>query len=123
MVSAVWDDDRAAYSLRSPFEARDAIKRGVPWHLREWDAMRKVWWIDPAAIDDLRNSLERSGFRLTVSAPRASAPAVDWVEEAFKACPAESRPRLRRGLMAVFHPDAGGNEDLAKRINAAAGNG
>lgn len=111
------------FLVRSPYEAKDEIKT-LPWHLREWDADRKVWWVDAAAMDDLAARLDDAGYRVRRSggpgavAPRAQS--ADWVSGAFRDCPPGGRERLRRGLMAAFHPDAGGDEETAKRINVVA---
>lgn len=119
-VSATWDIHECSYVVRSPFEAKDAI-RGLPMHLRRWDSELRVWRVDATCIESLKARLRRVGFRLTVIEPADQGEnGRDWVDEAFKQCPPSNRERLRRSLMAAFHPDAGGDEQIAKRINMVA---
>jgi hypothetical protein len=41
-----------------------------------------------------------------------------WLNAAFRACTREQRSKLYRQLSIVFHPDAGGDEELMKALNA-----
>lgn len=121
-VTAVLDESDMTYVVRSPFEAKEAIK-SLPYYARKWDAGAKAWRVDAGFIGHLRLALRAEGFHLLVTENPSTLPpaaAVDWVAEAFKACPVSNRDTLRRGLMRAFHPDAGGSEEIAKRINRQA---
>lgn len=128
----VMGDGRArAYS---PYEAREVLKAAVPSSMRRWDKARKCWHIKEQAVPWLAEALRAFGYTVFVTdaagdpykrpgtKPQGfrSTPSPQWVEDAFRECPVSSVDKLRRGLMAAFHPDAGGSLDLAQRINAAA---
>lgn len=116
-------DGRA--EVRSPFSAKETIKESVPPWLREWDKPRRCWIIAGSEAAELAQALRLAGFQVSVTDTRPKAappppPRRSWVEQAFDACPAALRPKLRRALMGIFHPDIGGSPELAQEINRVA---
>lgn len=128
-VSATYQAFSGEYIVRSPFGAKDAIKR-LPAYARRWDADGKVWKIDAAHIEHLRKELSRDGYTLVVTNPPpkpnraqpkpAPRSPLAWVEDAFRACPQGNRNKLRAGLLRAMHPDVGGDTVTAQKINEIA---
>lgn len=115
--------------VRSPYAARDVIKDAVPSTLRSWSKSKKVWLIDPSERQHLEAVLRVAGYQVLVigdstpppRTPPPQPPRRSWVDQAFDVCPAHLRPKLRRALMSVFHPDLGGDTSaIAKQINTTA---
>lgn len=125
VTSDIWAD------VFSPFVAKDLIK-AMP--SSQWSTARKCWRIDLAYVNMAADALRQAGYTVYVTdadgKPYGSSgshgtrntPATDWIEQAFQAAPRDRAEKLRRGLMAVFHPDHGGDTEVAKRINVAADN-
>jgi hypothetical protein len=121
------DDDR--FALRSAFDRVfvDTLKTEIPPACREWDALKKMWYIDNAYADvvgDLVESLDghimdkRPQGVTTVGIPvplrdactllyvTPDAP-ISVAEAAFKA------------LAKRHHPDVGGDTETMQRLNNA----
>ncbi len=122
-------DGHGHADIRSPFEAKEIIKV-IP--SRRWSKSGKRWSIDESYINLAADALRQAGYKVFVtdlagnpyqsvgSHGTRSTPAPDWVAAAFAAAPKDRVDKLRRGLMASFHPDVGGDPEVAKRINAEA---
>lgn len=111
-----------------PYDHRH-IPKSMPG--RRWDADRKAWTVPTALLDVLADALREAGLMVFVHREngtewqsgahgRGDTPAAGWVAAAFDAVNVELVPVLRRGLLAAFHPDRGGDPELAKQINTAA---
>ena len=114
----------------SPFRVKD-IMRGIP--SRRWDPRARCWRIDELFVDMCADALRQAGLEVFVTHRDGtpyrggtgthgtrSTPAPDWVEAAFAACPPSNVPKLKKVLLTIFHPDAGGSADIARRIITAA---
>ncbi len=115
----------------NPFEMRD-VMRSIP--TRTYSKAAKCWTIETTFIDLCIISLESAGCttfvtypdgrpwtRRSSSSPRSSSSSSNsWVEDIFTACPPANVNRLRKSLLACFHPDVGGDADITRRIIAAA---
>lgn len=122
----VQSPDRAAAYV--PYDFRH-IPGSIPG--RRWDRDRKAWLVSTSMLDVLADALREAGVTVYLHRGdgtewrsgkhgRRSAPAADWVSEAFHSVADELVPVLRRSLLAAFHPDRGGDPELAKRVNAVA---
>jgi len=113
----------------SPFEAKNIIK-AIP--TRSWSKPGKCWQVDIDYINMAADSLRHCGYTVFVTDldgkkygstgthGKGSTPAADWVAAAFAAAPKDRCDKMRRGLLVAFHPDVGGDPEVAKRINAEA---
>ncbi len=122
-------DGHGHADIYSPFAAKGII-RMIP--TRTWSKTRKCWSIDEFCINLTADALRQAGYEVFVTDQDGreyestgvhgtrSTPAADWVEHAFAVVPADKIATLRRGLMASFHPNVGGDPEVAKRINVEA---
>ena len=125
IITATKDTFTGEWQVRSPFAAKDIIKMAVPTYQRRWSKPERCWYVDAAAWPGLKRTLQSVGYTVvdvSQKPPPRTSPkaATSWVRQAFEACSPELRPKLRAGLLRVFHPDVGGPPDLAKEINTTA---
>lgn len=132
-VQIVVFGDGSSADVYSPYEAVDLVKAVVPGSLRSWSKTDRCWRI-VHCVGLLADALRQAGYTVyTTTADgqpwrseshrqgRGAKPSPSWIEEAFQSCPVTAVDKLRRGLMAIWHPDKEtGDSALALRINAAA---
>ncbi len=120
--------DAAVYS---PYEFKEIVK-SFPG--RRYNKARKCWIVPVAFVNSVADALRLAGVQVFVTDSHGQAwtgstskthghrdtPAVDWVEEAFKAVRPDKADKLRRGLLLAFHPDHGGSHEISVQINQAA---
>jgi len=103
----------------------ESLKAWIPSSERRWSPHEYCWRVRATYKDALTNILKEHGFvivesRKSSSQPRSSPTSsepTDWVKAIFDVCPSQHLERLWRGLQNVFHPDIGGDTNIAKRIN------
>lgn len=107
----------------SPYSAKDAIKT-IPG--RRWDKAARQWVIPAAYAADAEAILWRYCSHVDVRdnrpPPPPSRPAVRYdnpFTAVLEAVPDGLRRKVYRSLAVVLHPDHGGDEQLAKALNAA----
>jgi hypothetical protein len=129
-TATITKDPKSRYTALVRFRydraAVDAIKT-VPG--RSWDPDRKVWTVPIDVASVARRALELIGMTVQLDMPSATPPtppprpapkptpaaAVDLV---LAALPPDQRRRVLRALAAATHPDAGGDLELSKYVNA-----
>lgn len=115
----------------TPFALAD-IMRSMP--SRTWSKTDRCWRINTTFIDLCATSLSAAGCTVRITHPdgrpwtarqspqprTTPASSSDWVAGVFRDVPDHHVARLRKSLLAVFHPDVGGSADITRRIIAAA---
>lgn len=95
-----------------------------------WDPEQRFWWAWPDDLDSGLRAMERLGYQIIDTLQReqqtqhAADPdpvvsRVDFYEAMLRRLPPEDRTAKYRDLMRAFHPDACGDSEEAKAINAA----
>ncbi len=110
------------------------LKYSISWTFRKWDPNKKVWLIHISCLKELLEilkkyysiivNIENSYFKslldniIDISKYRSNN---DPYSDLFLLpnAPIELVKSARRVLMKLYHPDVGGNEEIAKRINMA----
>lgn len=106
----------------SPFAAKDALKT-IPG--RRWDKTARQWVIPAAYAYDAEQILWRYCSHVDVRDNRPAPPPPPAMRRdnpftaVLEAVPDGLRRKVYRSLAAVLHPDHGGDEQLAKALNAA----
>ncbi len=111
--------------IRSPFEAKDAIKT-MP--IRRWDPSIKCWVIPAEDVDELQAILEAEGFKVIITGvreqrrdppPRNGRNTETWADGLFTALNPALAEKAYKALVRVIHPDVGGSTEAMKQLNAA----
>jgi hypothetical protein len=92
----------------------------IPSSDREWNPEDKTWKIRRTHLESISKILKQCSFQTTVDTIDRAVRIVektDWIKEIFSLCPPQHYAKLYKGMMSSFHPDVGGNNDIAKRIN------
>ncbi|MFN8105085.1 MAG: hypothetical protein U0U69_11540 [Acidimicrobiia bacterium] len=107
----------------SPYAAKDELKT-IPG--RRWDKTARQWVIPAAYAYDAEQILWRYCTHVDVRDNRPAPPPPPPPAQSdnpftalLEAVPDGLRRKVYRSLAAVLHPDHGGNEALAKALNAA----
>lgn len=109
--------------VRSPFEAREIIKR-MP--SRRWSKAEKVWILPASDARVLGGMLKRAGYRVVMSGPQSrerqqSPPSTSntWADHMFGALGPELATAAYKALSRVLHPDTGGSTEHMQTLNGA----
>ncbi len=116
--------DGGAIIFRVPFRRAwvDTVKRGVPSDHREWDPDLREWTVwPPYAETVLAFTRETFGYVREVNAdtPRSGGGDHFALLHLLPTAPLAVIEASYRALPRLHHPDAGGNAEHMKRLNAA----
>jgi hypothetical protein len=97
------------------------IKQTVPGYARSWGPHRRVWIVDPAWAHILADTLRCYGHTVVgLDAPRQThAGDADWARALFRRVGPSRAGPVFRSLSRILHPDAGGDTQLQRELNAA----
>ena len=115
--------DGAKACVFSPFEAKDVIK-ALPYSHRAWDQGNRCWLVSASMVQRLTALLEAEKFTVRVIEAEGPAPAPSraiggWADQMYSALGLSLADTAHKALSRVLHPDAGGNAEEMKRLNAA----
>lgn len=121
------DDER--FALRTPFDRDfvDALKLAIPAPCREWDALKKAWYIHQEYDDILIDFVESRGGKVIDKRPQVVTPAVipGPLQEACTLlfvtpdAPISVAEAAFKALARRHHPDVGGDTETMQRLNNA----
>ncbi len=126
LVRMIVEDGKA--KVFSPFEAKDLVK-SMP--TRSWSAADKAWVIPAEDVDDLKDLLEASGYRVLIThkqakqerrsepPPRQARTGRTWADDLLTSLSPELAERAFKALTRVLHPDIGGSTEAMQILNAA----
>lgn len=116
----------AAAKVFSPFEALGVIKT-MPHRNRRWDTNEKCWVISLTLVPELKAALAAEGFKVVIrdvhgrQAAGRERDSASWADALFAELPKPLAERAYKALVAVLHPDRGGDTVAMQKLNAARG--
>jgi hypothetical protein len=111
--------------VHAPFEAKDLIKEALPRAWRRWNPDLKLWFVVADAVNDLTAALKGDGWRVLVRDAASTghsnrtSDTDTWADRMYTALGKPLGDKAHRALSRVLHPDAGGDLEQMKLLNAA----
>ena len=123
-ASIFWVPEQMMWAVRTPYskEFVEDFKAQVPRSLRSWNPEAKVWTIDDAALETVKDLTSRY-FGAFDFIPKQIATPTNGDGDAFREfleiLGKEEVHKIWRSAMMRLHTDQGGSHDTAARFNAA----
>jgi hypothetical protein len=129
LTCRIYDAGDGGTWFRTPYERGyvDELKKELPAGARQWSEHRRAWWIDDVYLDEALEVAERYFVLYLVDdssddpvSPVYVPDSDGWTTLWLKpGAPPEVVKAAYRALARLNHPDAGGDEEMMKEINAA----
>jgi hypothetical protein len=129
MIALVHRHDNGDLDIRTPYDAAfvAALKDGVSYDFRSWDAERKVWSVEAPYAEVALGIVRRffANVKTTDEGNASSAGGTPSGGDPYRELhllPSAPVPLIHaayRTLARLHHPDAGGDVTTMQRLNAA----
>jgi hypothetical protein len=125
LAATIWLQDGWIF-IRSDYCAEfvQGLKDYIPPAHRKWRQEDRLWTVAPTHLKLLRDILRRFGYSVAdyvVEEPARKKPVavMSPYDELLSALPDQALKKAYKAIIAVVHPDAGGDHETAVRVNRA----